>query len=76
VGQRGYSKRRGLRFFLWKGKRKSSNENRTFVHHRIVSSVKRAEFVSDGMSYRVLRGRWCDTIVLNVHAPSEKKSDN
>ena len=28
------------------------------------------------MSYIVLRGRWCNIIVLNVHAPSEEKSDN
>ena len=27
------------------------------------------------MSYVVLRGRWCNIIVLNVHAPSEEKSD-
>ena len=27
------------------------------------------------MSYRVLRGRWCNIIVLNVHAPREEKSD-
>ena len=24
----------------------------------------------------VLRGCWCNIIVLNMHAPSEKKSDN
>ena len=28
------------------------------------------------MSYRVLRGRWCNIIVLNVHASSEEKSDD
>ena len=28
------------------------------------------------MSYIVLRGRWCNIIVLNVHAPSEEKSDD
>ena len=27
------------------------------------------------MSYIALRGRWCNIIVLNVHAPSEEKSD-
>ena len=27
------------------------------------------------MSYIVLRGRWCNVIVLNMHAPSEEKSD-
>ena len=47
-----------------------------FVHHRIVSAVKRVEFVSDRVSYIVLRGHWCNIIVLNVHAPSEDKSDD
>ena len=42
----------------------------------IASAVKRVEFVTDRMSYIVLRGRWCNIIVLNVHAPCEEKSDN
>jgi len=37
--------------------------------------VKRVEFVSDRLSYIVLRGRWRNIIVVNVHAPSEEKSD-
>ena len=41
-----------------------------FVHHRIVSAVK-----SDRLSYIVLRGRWHNIIVLNVHAQSEEKND-
>ena len=45
-----------------------------FVHHRIVSTVKTAEFVSDRRSYIVLRGRCCNAIVLNVHSPSEEKN--
>ena len=40
----------------------------------IASAVKRVEFVSDRVSYKVLRGRWFNIIVLNVHAPSEEKS--
>jgi hypothetical protein len=47
-----------------------------FVHHRIVSAVKRVKFVNDSMSYIVMRGRWCNIIVLNVQAPSEEKSDD
>jgi hypothetical protein len=43
---------------------------------RIVSAVKTVEFFSDRASYIVLRGRWCNIIVLNVHAPSEDKSDD
>ena len=46
-----------------------------FVHRRIVSAVKSVEFVSDRLSYIVLRGRWRNIIVVNVHAPSEEKSD-
>jgi hypothetical protein len=37
------------------------------VYKRIISAVKRVEFVSDRMSYIILRDRWCHIIVLNVH---------
>jgi len=39
-------------------------------------AVKKVEFVSERMSYTVLRGGWCNIIVLNVHAPSDEKSDD
>ena len=62
-------------FFYEKG-----NENRQlgtvfFVNCRIVSTVKRAEFISDRLFYIVPRGRWHNIIVVNVHAPGEEKSD-
>jgi len=44
------------------------------VYRRIVSAVKRVEFVSDRLSYIVLRGRWHNIIVVNVHAIREEKS--
>jgi hypothetical protein len=47
-----------------------------FIHKRIISAVKRVESVSDSMSYIILRGHWCDIIVLNVHAPKEDKIDD
>jgi predicted nucleotidyltransferase len=47
-----------------------------FVHKRIISAVKRVEFVSDRMSYIILRGLWCHIIVLNVHARTEEKTDD
>jgi hypothetical protein len=28
------------------------------------------------MPYIILRGRWCDIIVLNVHAPTEGEIDD
>jgi hypothetical protein len=45
------------------------------VHKRIISEVKRVEFVSDRMSYIILTGHWCHVIVLNDHAPTGDKTD-
>jgi hypothetical protein len=28
------------------------------------------------MPYIILRDRWCDIIVMNVHAPTEDEADN
>ena len=69
--QRGHCRSREFYFFYGKG-----NENHQFgigffVHHGIVSSVNRVQFVK--MSYIVLRGRWSNIIVLIVHEPSEEK---
>jgi hypothetical protein len=47
-----------------------------FVHKRIISAVKRVEFINDRMSYIILRGRWFHIIVLTVHAPTEDKTDD
>jgi len=57
-------------------KQKSTIWNRVFVHNTTVTAVKGLGFVSDRISYIVLRGFWCDILVLNVHAPSEEKSDD
>jgi exonuclease III len=46
-----------------------------FVHQRLTPAVKRVEFVSVRVSYIVTRGRWNNIIFLNVHAPSEEKSE-
>jgi hypothetical protein len=46
------------------------------LYRRIVSAVRRVEFISDRMSFVMLRGGWCSIIVLNVHAPCEDKGDD
>jgi hypothetical protein len=48
----------------------------TFVHEGITSSVKRVKSLSDRMSSIILRGCYCDSIIVKVHAPSEDKTDD
>jgi exonuclease III len=61
-------------FFCGRGNENHQLGTGLYLHH--ISTVKRVEFVSDRMSHRVLRGCWCNIIVMNVHAPSEEKSDD
>jgi hypothetical protein len=46
-----------------------------FAHKRIISAVKRIKFVSDRMSYIILRARLFHIIVPNIHCPMEDKTD-
>jgi len=66
----------GLYFFSGKGNEHYQLGTEFILHHGVVLAVIRVEFVSDIISYIVLRGRWCNIIVLNAHAPREKISDD
>jgi hypothetical protein len=47
-----------------------------FIHKTMVSAVRRLEFISDKMSFIILRACRCNIIVLNVHAPCKDKGDD
>jgi hypothetical protein len=72
VGGQWHRTRRGIHILYGKG-----NENHelgtVFEQKRIISAVKRVEFVRDMKSYIILRGRWFHIIVVVVHAPTEDK---
>jgi hypothetical protein len=52
------------------------DENNELGTGFFVSAVKKVEFLSDRMSCIILRDHWCHIIVLNIHAPTEDKTDD
>jgi hypothetical protein len=56
--------------YTFYGKGNGNHEYGTFFPIKESSAVKGVESVSDRMSYIMLRGLWCDIIILNVHAPT------
>jgi len=41
----------------------------------MISALNKVEFVKVRLSYTVLRDRWCNAIVVKVHASGEERSD-
>ena len=71
MGQGGMVRADVYNFLYGKGKEKHQSGTGFFAHNRRVSAGKRVEFVSDRVSYIVLRGRWC-----NIIKPRGEKSDD
>jgi hypothetical protein len=64
--KRGLARNGYYNIFYGKGNETLQLGTGFFVHHRTVSAVKRVEAVSDRVSYRVMRGCWCNIIARNV----------
>jgi exonuclease III len=73
---RGTERGKDHTFFYGQGNGDHQLGTGSFVHKRIISAVRRVEFINDRMSCITLRGRWCNIFVLNVHAPCEDKGDD
>jgi hypothetical protein len=73
MGRRWYRTSRPIYICLWKEERESWISYRFFVRKEITLTIKTVQFVSDRMSYIILRGCWCDIHVLNIHDPTEDK---
>jgi hypothetical protein len=65
-------------YTLFYGKGNGDHQLRAsfFEHKRNISAFRRVEFISNRLSYIVLRGPWCAIILLNVHASCENKRDD
>jgi hypothetical protein len=63
-------------FFNRKGNESHKLGTGFFVRKRIISAIKRDEFISDRVLHTILRSCWFHIIVLNVRAPTEYTIDD
>jgi hypothetical protein len=76
MGQRWHRTSKRIYIFMWKGNANHELGCFSFVNEGIILAFKWVKLFGDRVSYIILRGRWCDIIVLNVHAPTEDKIDD
>jgi hypothetical protein len=62
-------------FFVEKETKITNWEQKCLYTASYYQQLTKVDFISDRLSYIVLRARWCNIIVVNTHAPTGKKSD-
>jgi hypothetical protein len=73
VGPRGTVKAGDMFFFFLEKVKKIFNWGEDLCVPQ--NSVSSKYFVSDRMSYIIRRGRWCNIMFPNAHAPTEENID-
>jgi hypothetical protein len=63
-----------IHFFYGEGNEDHQLGTGLLKHKRIISAVRKVQFVCDRMSHITLRGCWCNIIILNLHVPCQDKS--
>ena len=46
------------------------------IKNTILSAVENIEFVNERLSYVTIRTRWCNTVLINVHAPTDEANND
>jgi hypothetical protein len=75
-GKRGTERPEDYAFLYGEGNEDHQLGTGFFVHSRIMSAVRRVEFVSNRMTYIISRGLWRNIVFLNLNAPCDDKSDD
>ena len=62
--------RQGKYTFYYGGAQSHNFGTGFLIKNSILPAVQNIEFVNERLSYLTIRTRWCNTVLINVHAPT------